>query len=273
VQPIAKPIAYRCPACGWKGEVWDIALEQHRHLAKTMARIGDFSCAFDERQLCKQCCPKPIPGDTDLRHLEEDPGYRIEITHARRNVRRVIWLSSCDLQDLESTLIGRRDGRYLGPETVRRRDSRAVEPGLQKWWRDLRAEIDLALPDLGRDLGMAPRFLDFGKLEKTPIARPLHLLNPKSRAAIFQITGGVLTVDAKGQPSANHFPYHLACTPSVEAARRAFDSFEVPPRDRLVIEILAQPWAKKDQLRRFELWATVGSNKTYVGEVKLVHKP
>lgn len=207
----------------------DLQLELRRHVAAEMRSIGDLACAVDERLLCKQCCPAPAPGETDLRHLEGDLGYRIEVTHIRRQVRRVIWLSSADLQDLESTLLGRRDARYLGPKPVRRGDSRAVEPGLQAWWRQLRAELDAAQPDLGRELGMAPRFLEFGTLGKVPVARPLHLLNPTARATVFQITGGILTVDAAGQPNASYFPYHLACTPALEAARRDFDAFQARP--------------------------------------------
>jgi hypothetical protein len=254
--------------------VWDIELELRRHVAAAMKSIGDFACAFDERLLCKRCCPAPAPGETDLRHLEGDLGYRVEIAHARRQVRRVLWLSSSDLQDLESTLLGRRDARYLGPELVRRRDARAVEPGLQVWWRQLRAELDAELPDLGRELGMSPRVLDFGRLGEAPVSRPLHLLNPTPRAAVFRVTGGILTVDAAGQRNARHFPYHLACTPAVEAARRAFDAFEVPPRGRLVIEVIAQPWAREEQLRRIELWAASArsSQQRYLGEIQLVHE-
>ena len=165
-----------------------------RHIAADMRSIGDFACAVDERLLCKQCRPAPAPGETDLRHLEGKRAIWVIASRSRtvrRQVRRVIWLASSDLQDLESTLLGRRDARYLGPKPVQKGDSRAVEPGLQAWWRQLRTEqLDASQPDLGRELGMAPRFLEFGKLGKVPVARPLHLLNPTARAAVFQITAG-----------------------------------------------------------------------------------
>lgn len=41
-----------------------------------------------------------------------------------------------------------------------------------------------------------------------------------------------------------------------------------------MIEVIAQPWARKEQLRRIELWATPDrSARQYLGEVQLVHKP
>lgn len=246
----------------------------HRHYVATMGSIGDYTCAFDERLLCGGCCLAPMPGETDLRHFPGDPGHRVEVTHARRPVRRVIWLSSCDVEKLESTLLGRCDARYLGPVSMKQSASGEVEPGLQAWWRELRAELDTPQPDLGRELGMAPRFLDFGALGEVPIARPLHLLNPTGRTVVFHFASNILTGNTAGRPYAGQFAYRLACTPAVEAARRASDSFAVPPRDRLVVEVLAQPWADQEKIRRFELWATPdGAEKKYVGEIQIVHFP
>jgi hypothetical protein len=61
---------------------------------------------------------------------------------------------------------------------------------------------------------------------------------------------------------------------AVEAARRDFNAFAVPAGDRLVLEIIAQPWARKEQLRRIELWAgPERAEKKYLGQVQLVHTP
>lgn len=271
MQPPAKLVPYRCGACGWTGDVLDSELRVRRHTAKSLRKLGEYACSVDERLLCKQCCPAPVAGDTDLRHFAGDGGHRIEVTHARRGVRRVIWVSSCDVQDLESTLLGRRDAAYLGTKTISRSQARAVEPGLQRWWRELRAELDNGAPDMGRTLGFGPRVLDFGKLADEPVARPLHLLNPTRRAAVFELTGAIVTTPVRAE-FARSFPYQVGSSEAVEAARRDAH-FEVAANSRLVVDVLAQPWARKAEYRRVEVWVTPsGGGRQFLGAVELVHR-
>jgi hypothetical protein len=142
VAPQLTPIPYACPACGWNGEVGKQVLEGLREVAASMATVGPFACAFDERMVCEGCRPKPARDETDLRDrwIEFDRGYRIEVVHVARDVRRVVWVNHTDLADLEVTLRGERDARYLGDSRLG--GGRRVEPGLRKWWRAFRAAID-----------------------------------------------------------------------------------------------------------------------------------
>src|SRR5437879_13570512 len=112
--PPARWEKYRCPHCGWTGQIIGQKLDLLRHYEKSMGSVGSFRCAFDERILCDGCRPEPTNDETDLRDDDlEDRGYRITITHERRPALRALWIHSWDLQDLEGTLLRRRDLAYL----------------------------------------------------------------------------------------------------------------------------------------------------------------
>ncbi len=267
--PPATYVTYQCPSCGWTGQIVEQHLDLLRLDNKAIKKVGAFTCAFDERLVCERCRPTPAQGEADIRDrkLKEDRGYRIEIAHLRRSVRRILWVNSWDIDDLKLTLLGRRDASYLTPQRVAR--GRRVEPGLQTWWRELRAELDGDHPDLGDELGIWPLRLDFGRLVDDPVIRPFHLLNPTDRPAIFRLTSNIATNDSGSRLPPRHFPYRVVCSPAIEAARRNIDSFEVPARDRLVIEVAAQPWAGEAAIRQFEIWvAFEGRSARYLGVVK-----
>lgn len=266
--PPLKLIPYRCPHCGGTSQVNEAEVQRREICARELRKVGSFTCVLDDRLLCPQCRPAPAAGEVDLRKHKGHEEYRVAITHARRPVRRVIWICDMELESLKGTLRGRNDAAYLEPE------AKPGKPSLASWWRDLRAEIDGAEPDLGDDLGMSPRHIEFGRLNHGAVTRPLHLLNPTGRPAVFQLTSNILTSAQAGPPRPPHFAYRIDCTPAIEAARRAYDSFEVPARSRLVIDVIAEPWANQSPVRRFEIWATPkGGQKKYIGEVTYLHRP
>ena len=259
-------VAYRCDRCGQTSQVNEGELARRRQYANQMRSIiGSYRCEYDERVICSHCRPGFGPDETKL---DDGDGagdwHRLAITHVRRPVRRVVWIKDTKLHSLEATLLGRKDGELLT------RGGGA----LGNWWRELRAELDGDEPDLGHELGVWPRTLDFGRLFDDPVVRPLHLLNPTDRPAVFRLTSNITTGDPGRHARPPHFEYRVVCSPALEAARRGGDLFEVAPRSRLIVEIAAQPWARESQFRQFEIWATpVGEKAVYLGTVKYEHTP
>jgi hypothetical protein len=90
---------------------------------------------------------------------------------------------------------------------------------------------------------------------------------------VFYLTSNITIGDPGPVAPPPSFAFRVTATPEMQAAQRGHGLFNVPPHDRLVLEITAQPWARDDRFPRFEAWVTPeGGEKRYIGGIEYIVK-